>query len=95
VAREARIGELLKAARRERGETLRRAASELGVHASHLSRVESGHKQPSLALQKAASDYYQLADDEVLLARGMLPDDVLEILRARPELLDEIRRHAE
>ena len=35
--------------------------------------------------------YYGVAQEVVGLADGRVPDDVIAILQARPELLDEIR----
>lgn len=85
------VAQLLKAARVRRGESLRRAAESLGVDPSHLLRVESGAKPPSLELQSVASDYYGIDRDQLALASGGLPSDVVAILRDHPELLEEIR----
>lgn len=91
MARDASIGRLLRAARSKRGESLRGVAGRLGVDPSYLSRVEAGVQRPSPGLQRAASDYYGLTADEVLLASGIVPPDITDILRRNPDLLAEIR----
>jgi transcriptional regulator with XRE-family HTH domain len=89
---ELEIGQLLRAARARRGESLRGVANHLGVSPSYLSRVEGGAKQPSSSFRAAVAQYYGLTNDDVLLAVGQVPPDVVEILRRRPDLLAEIRR---
>lgn len=85
------LAELLRTSRSERGESVRAAARNLGVAASHLSRVESGERRPSQDLRRQLSDYYGIADDDLQLAAGAVPDDVIEILRRHPELIDRLR----
>ncbi len=75
----------------ERGESLRTAARNLGVDPSFLSRVESGDRRPSDVLQKQLGEYYGLRGDEVTLAVGDIPADVIEILRRRPDLVERLR----
>ena len=36
--------------------------------------------------------YYMRSPDEVLLAAGKVPDDIVEILRSNPVLVDELRQ---
>src|SRR4051794_5473613 len=64
------LAALLKAARAAKGDSLRSAARELGVDASYLSRVEAGERRPSEDLQRRASRYYDVPDDQVRLAAG-------------------------
>jgi transcriptional regulator with XRE-family HTH domain len=92
MARDVTVGDLLKAARGQRGVSLRQAAGHIGVDPSYLSRVEAGIQAPSHGLRQAASEYYGLASDELLLASGVVPSDVVDILRRNPRLLGEIRR---
>jgi len=89
------IGRLLKEARERKGASLRAAAGQLGVDPSHLYRVESGAKLPSPHLQQAASDYYGISTQELALASGQIPADIVEILRRNPQLLEVIRGYAE
>jgi transcriptional regulator with XRE-family HTH domain len=94
MANTSEIGRLLRAARERRGQSLRNAATGLGVDPSYLSRVEVGMKPPSSAFSQNASQYYGLSPDELALASGTVPDDILEILRDNPALLAELRlRH--
>ena len=85
------VGELLRSARHQKGESLRSAAVGLDVDPSYLSRVESGEKPPSDAFQRAASDYYGLSRDQVHLAAGDVPDDIIRLLQRNPQLIDELR----
>ena len=86
---------LLRRLREERGRSLRQAASELGIAASHLSRLERGEKAPSEELQQRAANYYGVSEDVLALDEGRAPADVILILRRHPELLDELRRKYE
>ncbi|HXN62940.1 MAG TPA: helix-turn-helix transcriptional regulator [Acidimicrobiales bacterium] len=83
---------LLRKLREESGQSLRQAASELGVAASHLSRLERGEKSPSEALSEKVAGYYGVDGDLIQLNDGRVPADILEILRTHPELLAELRQ---
>jgi len=85
------LSELLRRSRTERGESLRSAARNLGVDPSFLSRVESGDRRPSDDLQRQIGDYYGIDGDEISLAVGDVPTDVLEILRRNPSLIEQLR----
>ncbi|MGA2836029.1 MAG: helix-turn-helix transcriptional regulator [Acidimicrobiales bacterium] len=85
------VASLIREIREERGESLRSAARNIGVDASHLARVESGEKQLSAALGTRISHYYEIDPDGVYLAAGHLPPDIVEILLAHPEELDGLR----
>ena len=52
------IGDCLRSAREERGLTLEQAAETSGISKSHLSRLESSERQPSVASLLALSDAY-------------------------------------
>ena len=54
----ATIGDCLRAARETRGLTLEQAAELSGISKSHLSRLESSERQPSVASLLALSDAY-------------------------------------
>ncbi len=83
---------LLRELRVESGRSLRKAASELGVAPSHLSRLERGEKSPGSDLRRRAANYYGVHSDVLELAEGRVPPDILRILQAHPELLDALRR---
>jgi transcriptional regulator with XRE-family HTH domain len=82
---------LLRQLRQERGQSLRIAAAELGVAASHLSRLERGEKSPSGELRRRAAKYYGITEDLIALDEGRAPEDIIDILRAHPEVVDELR----
>lgn len=80
---------LLRELRRREGRTLRNAASELGVAASQLSRMERGERPVGSEAARRLSDYYNVPAEVIVLATGQVPADVLAILQNHP---DEIRR---
>jgi transcriptional regulator with XRE-family HTH domain len=75
--------------------SLRGAAKELQVDASYLSRVERGDKSASSGVLDSAAAYYELPREQLELAAGALPPDVAEILRAHPEIIDQLRKTLE
>lgn len=94
VGSDRRVADILREAREANGKSLRGAARELGVDASYLSRVETGERSPSAGLRQRAESLYGLDSDVLALSAGLVPADIVEILREKPELLAEIRaRH--
>lgn len=91
MAKRPTVAEVLRSARLEMGQSLRSAAADLAVDPAHLSRIEAGLKTPSDELQRRAADYYALDADQLHLAAGTVPADILEILRSDPSLLEELR----
>ena len=87
----ASISEVLRKAREAKRQSLRSAAADLGVNPSYLSRVETGERPPSASLRERAEGLYGIDSDTLALSSGVVPDDVLEIIREHPELLDELR----
>lgn len=53
------IGQVIRALRQKRGETLERIALEAGTDASNLSRIERGFQQPSIELLRAIAGALQ------------------------------------
>lgn len=86
------VAQLLRRLRTEQGRSLRRAARDLGVNPSSLSRVETGERSLSVDLEARVSAYYNLDRDLLDLAAGRVPADVVAILRNHPDVLDELRR---
>lgn len=82
----------LRELRIARGKSLRAAARDLAIDPAYLSRVERGEKPASEGVTRRAADYYQIPQEELSLAQGTVPDDVLEILARHPEVVDELRR---
>ena len=85
------LAKLLRDLRSSRGQSLREAAEGLRIDPSHLSRLERGEKQASPDLRQRAAHYYEVEDELLTLASGDVPLDIIEILRAHPELIDELR----
>lgn len=84
--------QILREVRESQGRSLRVAAQDLGIAPSQLSRIERGlRKIPSDGIERVA-DYYGLSKDQMDLAAGRVPDDVLLMLQARPALLEEVRK---
>jgi transcriptional regulator with XRE-family HTH domain len=83
---------LLKKLREERGKSLRAAARDLGVDPSYLYRVERGEKVASAELRERAAQFYDLPSEELKMAAGHVPEDILEILRSNPELVARLRK---
>jgi transcriptional regulator with XRE-family HTH domain len=86
------VADLVRKARQEKGTSLRAAASELGVAASTLSRVEHGDLRVSSSLGHRVASYYGVDPDLLDIAEGRLPDDIRRILLENPEELDRLRR---
>jgi transcriptional regulator with XRE-family HTH domain len=85
------LAELLRDLRETRGASLRAAARDLGVDPSYLSRLERGEKPASPGVLERAARYYQVEQEELALAAGALPQDVVQILRDHPELIERLR----
>ncbi|WP_153394171.1 helix-turn-helix domain-containing protein [Ornithinicoccus halotolerans] len=85
---------VLRNMRRRKQRTLREAAKDLGVAPSQLSRAERGERRLGESLAGRMAQYYGVTEDLLLLAEGRIPDDVIDIIRQRPELLERIRHWA-
>jgi transcriptional regulator with XRE-family HTH domain len=88
---EAPLSDLLRDLRERQGRSLREAARALEVDPAHLSRVERGSKPASPAILERASTYYEVPRELLALSRGVVPDDVVEVLQRHPDLLVELR----
>jgi transcriptional regulator with XRE-family HTH domain len=86
------LAELLRELRESKGISLRGAARDLGIDASYLSRVERGDKKASPSVLDRAANYYELPREDFALAEGILPIDIVEILRAHPDLVEQLRQ---
>lgn len=82
---------LLRDLRRRQGHSLRSAASELGLAASQLSRIERGERGLGDATALRLSDYYSVPAEVIHLAQGQVPSDIVEILQAHPEEIERLR----
>ncbi|WP_372503447.1 helix-turn-helix domain-containing protein [Curtobacterium flaccumfaciens] len=81
------VGTYLRDLRERRGESLRRTASNLGLAASQLSRMERDQRSLGSAAERLA-DYYAVPIAEL---RPDVPADVLDFLRQHPEEVERLR----
>lgn len=86
------VAGILRELRRARGQSLRTVASDVGIAASQLSRIERGQRGYDDDLGRRLGEHYDLSPDEVALLGGRAPSDIVEILLRHPQALDELRR---
>ena len=86
------VASLIRDLRKQKGQSLRSAARDLGVDPSHLARVESGEKALSASLGDRLSDYYDVNPDHVYIAAGRIPPDIVGILLQHPEEFEAMRK---
>jgi transcriptional regulator with XRE-family HTH domain len=82
-----KIGKLLHLLRTAEGLSQDALAEELGVSRVHLSQIENGHKEPSLAVLRKAADFFQVPLP-VLLANESDPES--EIMVQLKRMLGEV-----
>lgn len=82
---------LLRRLRSAQGRSLRMASGDLGVAPSHLSRLERGERHPNADLTQKLANYYGVSAEVVALAEGRIPPDIVEILKAHPDELNNLR----
>ena len=83
---------LLRDLRRQQGRSLRSAAADIGVAPSQLSRLERGQRGLAPGVSERLSSYYGVSADVVVLAQGEVPVDIVRILQAHPEAIEELRQ---
>jgi len=75
--------------------SLREVARRIGVEPSYLSKVERGIEAPPSELKVRALAEVLHEDPDLLLAlAGKVSDDLLEIIRKRPQLFGDLLRAA-
>lgn len=92
VATSPTTANLLRELRRRQGTSLRTAAADIGIAPSQLSRLERGQRGLAPDMSDRLSKYYDVPADVIALTGGAIPDDILEILKANPELIARLRR---
>lgn len=85
------IGSYLRELREARRRSLRSAAADLGVAASHLSRIERGERNASRETTERIATYYRIDLEPMQLADGQVPLDIARILLEHPEELKRLR----
>ena len=79
------FGQILRRLRSDKKLGIKQLAPDLKVTYSYLSKLESGDVGPSEAFVCRVSEYFRYDKNELLLAAGKVPDDILEILRSNPQ----------
>ena len=83
---------LLRELREAQGRSLRGAASDLSVAPSYLSRLERGERGYSDEVRERISSYYGVSSELLALMEGIVPTDIIAILKQHPEELTRLRR---
>jgi len=91
VERQLSAAQALRKLRESQGRSLRTAASELGLAASFLSRIERGERNYSPELGQRMAEYYGVSSESIDLADGKLPNDIVRILQDHPEEITRLR----
>lgn len=82
---------LLRDLRRKQGKTLRLAATELGVAPSQLSRMERGQR-PITSVAEKLAEYYAVPIAYLAPTAAELPVDIVRILVANPDEVENLRK---
>ncbi len=86
------FGDILRELRTKEGVGIKRLAPELGVSYSYLSKLENNEIGPSKDLIDKIAKYFDYDRDQLLLAAGKIPPEILQILQDNPEeALDFLR----
>jgi transcriptional regulator with XRE-family HTH domain len=82
---------LLRSLRRQQGRSLRSAAADIGVAPSQLSRIERGQRGLAEDVSHRIATYYGVPAEVIALSAGEVPADIVEILKAHPDLIVRLR----
>lgn len=85
------VASLLRELRHRKGHTLRFAATELGVAPSQLSRMERGERPVGAEAAQQLARYYSVSLEEIVVAHGQLPEDIVQILQSHPAEISRLR----
>lgn len=90
------LGQRIKKGRLARGMTQRDLAEAVGITVPYMSKIEAGKETPTDEKIVKIADVLRLNADELILAAGRMPADVMDRLTANPteglEFLRAIRR---
>jgi len=75
----------LRGLRTGAGLGIKKLAPELGVNYTYLSKLENKEVRPSGDLVRRVARYFDYSEDQLLMAAGRIPEDILAILRENPE----------
>lgn len=79
------LGQRIKHQRLEKGLTQRELAEAAGITVPYMSKIESDRETPTDEKLGRIASELGLNPDELILAAGRLPEDVMERLTANPE----------
>lgn len=79
------LGAYLRDLRLQKQKSLKRAAPELGLSVSYLSKMETGKLVPSQETAARLANYYGVDVESINALAGRLPDDVVRILQGNPD----------
>lgn len=87
------LGQRIKQRRLEKGLTQRDLAEAAGITVPYMSKIEADRETPTDEKLERIANQLGLNADELILAAGRLPEDVMERLTADPEkALEFLRR---
>ncbi len=92
MARRETAADLLRTLRESQGRSLRSVASEVGIAASQLSRLERGERSYTDSVGRRLAAYYNIPLELLDLLEGRIPPDVVQILIDHPEEIGILRR---
>jgi transcriptional regulator with XRE-family HTH domain len=82
---------VLRDLRTSQKRSLRMTAADLGLAASHLSRLERGERSCTAELGQRIADYYGVSPELIELAGGKVAPDIARILAEHPEEILRLR----
>lgn len=89
----ATLGQRIKTRRLEKGLTQRELAEAAGITVPYMSKIEADRETPTDEKLRRIAEELGMNPDELILAAGRLPDDVMERLAADPtKALEFLRR---
>lgn len=88
------FGNKLRLLRKSKKVSLRDLSKKLRYDRSYLSRVENNAVNPSDELIKAAAKFFRVREEELRIAAGKFPKDIVDILSNHPEESVSVLRDA-
>ncbi len=79
------FGDILRSLRTGVGLGIKKLAPELGVNYTYLSKLENRGVRPSEDFVRRVARYFAYDEEQLLMAAGRIPEDILNILRENPE----------
>jgi transcriptional regulator with XRE-family HTH domain len=87
------LGQRIKKRRLGLGMTQRQLAEAVGITVPYMSKIEAGRETPTEEKIRKVATALRLDPDELILAAGRVPGDVMDLLAADPaRALDFLRQ---